>query len=45
VGGWGVFAAHALRRRSRLAVQSQPWAAKRMGGEGLQFAFSYGRCA
>ena len=26
------FATHAVRRRSRLAVQSQPWAAQRMGG-------------
>ncbi len=34
------FAPHASRRRNRLAVQSQPWAAKRTGGVGLlQFAF------
>ena len=26
------FATHASRRRSRLAVQSQPWAAQRLGG-------------
>ena len=29
------FATHASRRRSRLAVQSQPWAAQRTGGAGL----------